>query len=643
MNEGTWILNGVDPAARDRAAEEAARRGLSLSDYLTNVILSGALAGRQPEADQFATDSDEAAGEAPDGWAVRHRLSSLKRRLGSVATSLDGAIDALDTSLADISTRVGDVETLAGDAANTLRGAMRDMAADIAAVRRQVSTVEDSVASHSDANAAAHADLAAACVSLGQRVDAADAAARNTDAAVASLTRTQEAFKRAVADEFDALVQESASRLEAGLSDVRAAADAAAAQAQAAEARTLAELRELRGTLEGRLAESAAETRARMQAAFADTAEQFAALTDRVADCERANARTVESVRMQIADVEDAAQSALEETAESLRQADAALAANLARAQHDAFEALAAARGAFAEDIAALERQHADGMARLSQVDAALAETTHNMTALQEALERRIAAAAADTRADLATTQEDWNQCFDAMTARLADDARAAEEVRHALRAETERVEACTLAALEKLGRDIAAGGAAVEVKLQQAARATDAKIERLDGRLADEADDLRNQQADMMDRLDLLNGAVSALAAGAAPTNERLTRLERAQEQAEIERAGSVRDLLRRVADLEQRQADAFEALHTDIARFLNDNDSRLASLETGVAALDPQHVAEEFADLRVRIEERILAVEQRSVRMLEQVAETVVLLDKRLNAGADQAARSA
>ena len=40
---------------------------------------------------------------------------------------------------------------------------------------------------------------------------------------------------------------------------------------------------------------------------------------------------------------------------------------------------------------------------------------------------------------------------------------------------------------------------------------------------------------------------------------------------------------------------------------------------------------------------EERILGVEQRSVRALEQVADTMAVLEKRFNAGPDLAARSA
>lgn len=85
---------------------------------------------------------------------------------------------------------------------------------------------------------------------------------------------------------------------------------------------------------------------------------------------------------------------------------------------------------------------------------------------------------------------------------------------------------------------------------------------------------------------------------------------------------------LQQRLLAMETRQAEALEMLRGDIVRFVTDNDRRLATLEH--TEMD-YNLAAEFDDLRRRVEERILGIEQRSVRTLEQVADTVQMLEER------------
>jgi hypothetical protein len=82
------------------------------------------------------------------------------------------------------------------------------------------------------------------------------------------------------------------------------------------------------------------------------------------------------------------------------------------------------------------------------------------------------------------------------------------------------------------------------------------------------------------------------------------------------------------RMAAMEALQAAALETLRVDIVRFVTDNDRRLAALEH--TEVD-YNLAAEFDALRRRVEERILGIEQRSVRTLEQVADTVQMLEER------------
>jgi hypothetical protein len=88
------------------------------------------------------------------------------------------------------------------------------------------------------------------------------------------------------------------------------------------------------------------------------------------------------------------------------------------------------------------------------------------------------------------------------------------------------------------------------------------------------------------------------------------------------------VAQLNRRLAAMETRQAEALETLRADIVRFVSDNDRRLSSLEH--TEVD-YNLAAEFDGLRRRVEERILGIEMRSVRTLEQVADTVQTLEER------------
>jgi hypothetical protein len=94
------------------------------------------------------------------------------------------------------------------------------------------------------------------------------------------------------------------------------------------------------------------------------------------------------------------------------------------------------------------------------------------------------------------------------------------------------------------------------------------------------------------------------------------------------------------RINAIEAAQAHALETVKADIARFVGDQEARFAALENPRSQANPD-LAAAFDVLRQRVEERILGVEQRSVRMLEQVADTVAMIEQRFVQGeADEAA---
>src|SRR5690242_15746788 len=101
MSKSTWDVMGVDPAARDRAVKEAARRGVPLASYLGDILMQKALADdTQKQATAPVEDAEPALASAKS-FAIRHQIKALERHLGSSVTSLDGALSALDVSLGD--------------------------------------------------------------------------------------------------------------------------------------------------------------------------------------------------------------------------------------------------------------------------------------------------------------------------------------------------------------------------------------------------------------------------------------------------------------------------------------------------------------------------------------------------------------
>ena len=727
MNDTSWVLKGVDPETRDRAVGEAQRLGVSLADYVTDMVLKSAL---NEQVGALTADIEPPPAVEPSDFGVRHRFRTLERRLESSVSSLDGALHALDSSLFDVASRVGELEGLAGDTAHALQTALSEMAAQLAAVRLHITDVEENSVARDDEASGAHASLSQAFAGLSyrtetidQRVEDVENVARRADTNAAVLADAHEALKHAVAGDFSAFAQDVHERLGHGLRDVAAAADEAAAQADAAVAHLVVELRGVRESLEQSVADGVDETRRRMHAAFSDAASRMEALSDRVDTVEHMALRANEQLRIQLTDVEDAAQTSLEETAESLRQAGAALAADLQRSVQDGRAALESVHSDLSDEISDLRERQQGGLARLKQVDAAAASTANDLAALRETMLRRIGETETGA-ADLITrVQNELGEELDTLTSRFTRYERGAAETHFTLRAETERVETAVLASLEKLSGDIAKGDSAnltlihelrehqagaaarltvidmalgaqtqladrvTQVEAALGAAKTETKIaaveaqvgaltqalaDRTDAELAQRIEDLRARLAayenhasvaadGVNDLVRMLGRVTTQNAEAAAKADERAHKLEVAFADLKLDhlasrekptatpddiaalqwRVSAVEQrqsapvmleglslLEQRMGGMEQRQAEALETLRADIVRFVGDNGRRLAALES--PEID-YNLATEFDALRRRVEDRILGVEQRSVRTLEQVADTVAMLEQR------------
>lgn len=732
MSEHSWVLRGIDPKTRQVAEGEAARRGMNLADYLTDVVLQRALleqfADPSPVDAPAADVSDESEAQPPkqDNFLVRHRLEALERRLHLAVGGLDSAVHGLDSSMFGLAQRVDEAEELAAETADALEQTVHDVGTNMNALRKRLADAEDQTGSLVEAQEFTRAELNGRSVLLEQQVASIADSTRAAHVGLAQLQAANDALKYAVADDFSAFAQDSMARLSAGLEEVRAAADVAADQADAAVAHLIIELRAMREAVEARVDEGQNETRHRMHAAFADVAERLNAISERVTKNEQLTQRNAEQLRAQITDVEDAAQTALEETAESLRQAGASLAAEFSRATRDNQIALDSVHADLSNEIAEVRERQAAGLARLKQVDTAANAAAADLSNLRAELNRSFASADQRTHAALTEAHTEWGGRLASLTARISQIESTTSDAQRALQADIERVEACTLAALEKqvqdrtssvsaaearieemrrrlegqsAGHDAFQSGALARLKLLESAvpesSALQARIDaietdlshraidrgfderllrlearaesteteqtfaamrgqiaglaaQLDARAEDQStlqmvDDLRSriaaattQAAEASERVHGVARMLGHIGAQQADTmtqtEERLRRLELAAAEPRGAAESTVSAIEQRLAGMETRQASAFEAMRADIEAFVADNVRRLEMLES--ATMEPAYdVAADFQALRKRIEERVLGVEQRSVRALEQVADTMAVLERRFS----------
>src|SRR4051812_25091584 len=143
MSESSWILKGVDDDARERAVEEAAHRGISLADYLTDIVLQKALAEQA-----LAPDAGRPEEAAPDllppgqSFAIRHQIKTLERHLGASVSSLDGALNALDGSLHDVTGRLSQLEAQAGHTVEAIAEQVKELSEELATLRLALTDIE---------------------------------------------------------------------------------------------------------------------------------------------------------------------------------------------------------------------------------------------------------------------------------------------------------------------------------------------------------------------------------------------------------------------------------------------------------------------------------------------------------------------
>ncbi|MBK8544723.1 MAG: hypothetical protein IPL62_14940 [Caulobacteraceae bacterium] len=574
MTDSAWVLKGIDPETRDRAVQEAGRLGVSLSDYLTDMVLRAAI------TDQVVTVQPEEPAAPQDGAesSTRHRFRTLERRLEHSLGSLDAAQRTLDASFFDISERFDELEGLANGTAHALQQGLQDTAEQLIALQQQA---EDSAAARASENAAAHEGLASSISALGAYAQDIDTIARRADTNAGVLADAHETLKHAVASDFAELSDQIALRLNIGLRDVAAAADEAASQTDAAVASLVNELRDAREALEQSVADGVDETRRRVHTAFTDAAKRMEALSDRVDLVERQGAVSADQIRARMADMEDASQIALEETAETLRQAGAALAADMQRAAQDQRAALESVHSDLTAEIADIQDRQQGALARLKLLDAAVSHGVTDLNTLRQEMLERVASAESIAAERSGQVLSIATEQTDAVAARLTRHEAQTAEATFTLRANTDRIEASTFAALEKLAGDIAASKNETAQIVEQARARTEAETAEIReqhsgfGARLTIIDLALRTQTSLIERIGKVEAALSDAASGA--------KLSDMEAQVNVLRQAIGRNgdevLVRRIEDLSARLSDA---AHGDAAL-----DSKLVDVEAQMNVL--------------------------------------------------------
>lgn len=257
-----------------------------------------------------------------------------------------------------------------------------------------------------------------------------------------------------------------------------------------------------------------------------------------------------------------------------------------------------------------------------------------------------VEAKVADHSAVLSAIREAVDALEGETAARATRQNEATAHIHRLLSDDIARIEACTLAALEKLSADIRAGGATLSRYVDGSENAAN-RIDGVESRLDSEIVELHGQYAGAMARLQLIDRTLGNL--GDAPTATILDRLSSLEHELGVQSARlDLADVQSRLADLETRQAETLEALHADLANFVRENERRLAALEAcanaaplsgslaasmndRLAQLENQDLATAFENLRQRLDDRLLGVELRGLRTLEQLEETIGLIENR------------
>ncbi|MBY0563380.1 MAG: hypothetical protein K2P58_04255 [Hyphomonadaceae bacterium] len=611
MSAQSWSVKGIDPKIREAAREAAARKGMTLVEFLNQAIAeTGAPPSARARASRLALDDDgdwDSSSARPSDAKLAQRVESIERRTQLAFTGLDRAVTAIDRSVLGLASRIEDAEAISSEASERIAQALEQFRLAGETLSGRLERAEQESVQGRRALDEARFELTAFKDRLETQVSLATELASRAEA-TASLIATEIENGGAGA-----------------LADARLAAERAAQEAREVSASAVRELRSLQEELEQRFRQSETSTRQAIEGAIADVSEAAERQVREAIAAETAHA-TLELTQQLRADhaalvarVERAEANARESTA-GLRQAAGAAIADLRNAQL-----------ALASRVKQVEDAETGGHVDLTDIRHAQQDIAERLRALETKTEiNPVADALSEFEARIANAEAGAQPRLDAMDGAV----RSLDDAMQRLAARMVETESTANTAIRALEQTVSSLGAQVE----QAAAAE--QTEALRAMLEQRLDTMAHSVSKMVD--DARTELNSQLQAADGGFDEALT------------------DVNRRLAAAERRQAQTIEAISLEIRRMSESVDARLRAVEARnddaaaaavreeltrmVATLERRfddierreaagfdRMGIEVGRLSERLEERVGAIEARSAQAIEQVGEQVARVAER------------
>lgn len=645
-----WSVRGIDPKVREAAREEAARRGMSLGEYLNQALQkhqtpAQTAASTQPRFrsarlgphpyDEEDEDWNVGAGAASfarsgggDASRLSQRIEAIERRTQLAVTGLDRAVSTIDRSVLGLAARIEFAENVSRESSDRIAEALEHFRIAGDTLGGRLEQAENAVNESRNAFAAAKTELTVARERLEAQVAAAEEIARKAEAAAHFLTTELSNQDAAIGHRLGALEDRTHDALSRMLTDARNAAIEAGRQASQASIEAMAELKALQADIARRLEENESAT----QRAIEEARSAKSALSGEIARLEaRLGAQTAgdhaaASARLaaQTADAEQAIR----------RAADAAVAE--ARSAHERLT----------REIARLEAPGADS-SQLSALQSAVESSTRaaeDVRAAQARLEDRLTWAENETRGLRQTVIDEVVRIESEIGERLgAADALKAEhnaliarieKAEHGARESTAGLRQAAGAAIADL-RNAQLGLAARLKQVEDAAGRTGAlDLAELRAQQSDIALRLANLEsrpqpradgalADFERRLDEISSRVDQRPAADSPVDSALAAFEkRLEEIAAQVGQGAAQEKLEEVGGAVKTLDESLQRLTQRIAETETTANSAIRTLEETVSSLsarvDATGAAQETEALRALLEQRLDEMTQSVTHMV-------------------------
>jgi predicted XRE-type DNA-binding protein len=608
-----------------------------------------ALTARVDDAGALAEDTADTVNVALQ--EIRASVATLRKRIGDAEADADVAEQANEAAHRGIEARIANAEA----AVERTHAYASELADGQVLIRRSIGDELRTLSEDVQRRLEAAIDEARA---------AADVAADRTDNAVAHLMRELRVLREANEARIAESVEQTRLKMHASVKDVSARLDTVAlrvAENATAASRTLEDVTH-------RLAESENAVRTQFVAAAEAWDKREEIVRSEIAELREAHQTNLARAKLtdvaisnlvgEIAAIGETVDRRVGKAQARQEQLLSEVSARINAAETRATQAQQEAAQAKRVLSADIERVETCTLASLEKLAADIVNSReHGTRALAEAKTRQDAEiqAAKSAAADAASRLNSFDAAFAALQQQV--------EPTHERLATLESAQGGVQQLAERLLRieHIVARGDA-DKSLATLRRAVDslnarveshapvaAAVQRIEERLAQREREAREAGTRLKDVADVLSQFTAQSADAAVQSDERLQRLEaavldwRGGESASNEALTQLNLTRQRIAEIERQQAASLEALRGQIEDFAKANDRRLTILETitesNATAPSQRDLSREFDIFRSLWEDRVQALESRSMRALEQVGETLAMLERREDAVAKSA----